>query len=214
MFSMSSVWSVRNFIRTFSFSVPLALVFFDNIGYVARVEGISMQPTLNPDNRFDELTKSNSSLDIKCLLEDFLNSSDLILLSHWATRNYQIQRGDIVSLVSPKNPKQIIIKRIIALEGDTIVSRGNLRYQTIKIPKGHCWIEGDNSSKSLDSNIFGPVAVGLITAQAKYVIWPPKRWKSLSLKLPTDRTFSPISTSIYNGSYSAGRSMLIELNEE
>ena len=27
----------------------------------------------------------------------------------------------------------------------------------VKVPRGHCWVEGDNHSHSLDSNTFGPV---------------------------------------------------------
>ena len=28
----------------------------------------------------------------------------------------------------------------------------------VKIPKGHCWVEGDNIQNSQDSNFFGPVS--------------------------------------------------------
>jgi len=51
------------------------------------------------------------------------------------------------------------VKRIIGLEGDTVRPRPNSksRGELIKIPKGHCWVEGDNWASSRDSNSFGPV---------------------------------------------------------
>lgn len=114
---MSSVFSLKNFVRTLSLSLPLSLIFFDNVAYIARVDGVSMQPTLNPE---DIPSLDNNNLSFKKFFYKF-NSSDLILLSHWSTRNYQIERGFIVSLVSPKNPHHIIIKRVIGLEGNKII---------------------------------------------------------------------------------------------
>lgn len=74
-----------------------------------------MQPTLNDDALVEDPEST-----LKRYFYRF-NSSDLVLLSHWSTRNYSIQRGDIVSLVSPKNPNQVIIKRVIALEGKSFL---------------------------------------------------------------------------------------------
>ena len=103
--------SFRNLLRSLSLSVPLTLIFFDNVAYVAKVEGVSMQPTLNDDTSTEIPESRFKRYFYK------IDSSDLVLLSHWSTRNYNIQRGDIVSLVSPKNPNQIMIKRVIGLEG-------------------------------------------------------------------------------------------------
>lgn len=75
-------------------------------------------------------------------------------------------------------------------------------------------MEGDNHSKSMDSNMFGPVAVGLITAQAKCVIWPPKRWKCLTSAIPPDRSTSVLSTIPFKGSYSSGTQLFIELKNQ
>lgn len=105
---------MRNLFQSLSLSIPMTIIFFDNCAYVAKVEGVSMQPTLN-DDRLDSL-----SLGKFTRYFNQANSSDLVLLSHWATRNFEIKRGDVVSLVSPKNPNQIIIKRVIALEGELL----------------------------------------------------------------------------------------------
>ncbi|KAF4528812.1 hypothetical protein B566_EDAN017278 [Ephemera danica] len=138
--------------------IPVGVTIFDTIGYVARVDGVSMQPTLNPDDS---------------------PSSDIIFLNRLAVRSYNLHRGDIVSLISPKDSTQRLVKRVVGLEGDVIYTK---RYKKpmVRIPKGQCWIEGDNSERSMDSNEFGPVALGLITAKASRIIWPPHRWQKLS----------------------------------
>lgn len=57
---------------------------------------------------------------------------------------------------SPLNHKETHIKRIIALPGEWIGAHHN--YDVLKIPEGHCWVEGDNAASSLDSKSFGPVS--------------------------------------------------------
>lgn len=74
--------------------------------------------------------------------------------------------------------------------GDVINTLGYKR-QYVHIPEGYCWVEGDHTGNSLDSNTFGPVSLGLITAKATLVVWPPARWQRLSNHIPDDR--SPIN---------------------
>ena len=118
---MSFFASARNLLRSLSLSIPLTIIFFDNVAYVAKVEGVSMQPTLNDDALLEDPESTFKRYFYR------FNSSDLVLLSHWSTRNYNIHRGDIVSLVSPKNPSVIIIKRVIALEGEHVFHVTTLR---------------------------------------------------------------------------------------
>ncbi|XP_067236485.1 mitochondrial inner membrane protease subunit 2 isoform X2 [Chanodichthys erythropterus] len=89
----------KAFVSGFFVAVPVTVTVLDRLAYVARVEGASMQPSLNPDGE---------------------TSPDVVLLNRWSVRNYQVQRGDIVSVLSPKNPQQKIIKRVIGIEGDFI----------------------------------------------------------------------------------------------
>ncbi|XP_058121965.1 mitochondrial inner membrane protease subunit 2 [Anopheles ziemanni] len=156
------------FLKSMLLGVPVGVTLLDCIGYVARVEGVSMQPALNPDAAV----------------------TDYVFLSRWAVRNMDVQRGDIISLISPKDPSQKIIKRIVALQGDVISTLG-YKVQYVKVPEGHCWIEGDHTGNSLDSNTFGPVSLGLITARATQIVWPPSRWQQLPSTVPKTRT--PIS---------------------
>lgn len=88
-----------------------------------------------------------------------------------------MERGEIVSLISPRNPDVCLIKRIIALEGDYIVKKDD--ESKFRIPDGFCWVEGDNHSHSMDSNFFGPIPLGLITAKATHIVWPLTRACSL-----------------------------------
>ncbi|XP_051705626.1 mitochondrial inner membrane protease subunit 2 isoform X2 [Oryctolagus cuniculus] len=70
----------KAFCKGFFVAVPVAVTFLDQVACVARVEGASMQPSLNPGGS---------------------QSSDVVLLNHWKVRNFEVQRGDIVSLVFP-----------------------------------------------------------------------------------------------------------------
>lgn len=153
------------FFKSLLLSIPVGVTFFDCVGYVARVEGISMQPALNPDGS---------------------PATDYVFLSRWAVRNMDVERGDVISLVSPKDPGQKIIKRIVGLQGDVISTLG-YKVPYVKVPEGHCWIEGDHTGNSLDSNSFGPVSLGLITARATQIVWPPSRWQTLHSQIPKTR---------------------------
>ena len=42
----------------------------------------------------------------------------------------------------PNDPNRVLIKRIIALEGDTVRIRSPCPELEIKIPQGHVWVEG------------------------------------------------------------------------
>ncbi|XP_058835854.1 mitochondrial inner membrane protease subunit 2 [Topomyia yanbarensis] len=157
------------FFKSLLLSIPVGVTFFDCVGYVARVEGISMQPSLNPDGS---------------------TVTDYVFLSRWAVRNLEVHRGDVISLVSPKDPGQKIIKRIVGLQGDVISTLG-YKLPFVKVPEGHCWVEGDHTGNSLDSNTFGPVSLGLVTARATQIVWPPSRWQVLQSQVPKSR--QPIS---------------------
>uniref|UniRef100_A0A8C4J390 Mitochondrial inner membrane protease subunit 2 n=1 Tax=Dromaius novaehollandiae TaxID=8790 RepID=A0A8C4J390_DRONO len=88
--------------------------------------------------------------------------------------------------MSPRNPEQKIIKRVIALEGDIIKTIG-YKKKYVKVPHGHIWVEGDHHGHSFDSNAFGPVSLGLLHARATHILWPPQRWQKLQPMLPPER---------------------------
>jgi len=125
---------------------------YDNVGYVAKVEGSSMYPALNPHEQ----------------------PSDMVILRRINGDYESIQRGDIITVMPPYSTNDVFIKRLVGLPGDVIES---LHFHTafVRIPPGHCWVEGDNHSKSVDSNEFGPVPLGLVQSKAIGILWPAER---------------------------------------
>jgi len=85
-------------------------------------------------------------------------------------------------VIEPNFLLQVIIKRVKGLAGD-VISTSGYKASFVRVPPGHCWVEGDHKGHSMDSNTFGPVALGLITAKATLIVWPPSRWQNLCSKL-------------------------------
>ena len=168
------MWSsLKYFISRVTYVVPVTVVTLDNTIYAAKVEGDSMQPVLNPRES---------------------KVCDFVLLNRWAVKSgyKHLHRGDIVVLVSPRDPNHVLIKRIIAIEGDTVRGRTSSGYSLTCIPSGHCWIEGENQERSMDSNIFGPVPLGLVFAKATHIIWPHNRWSRLESHFDQSRVLERI----------------------
>lgn len=113
------------------------------------------------------------------------SKSDWVLLNERLPNNlYKLQRGDVVVFRSMRNPMEYHIKRVVALEGDTVKTLG-YKNEYATIPPGHCWVEGDNNKISEDSNRCGPLPLGLITAQATHVVYP--RFEKIKPKFIHDR---------------------------
>ncbi|KAI9083784.1 hypothetical protein K1719_034252 [Acacia pycnantha] len=81
---------------------------------------------------------------------------DYVLVEKFCLGNYRFSRGDAVVFCSPLNQRETHIKRIAALPGEWFGAHRN--YDVLKVPEGHCWVEGDNAASSLDSNSFGAVS--------------------------------------------------------
>jgi len=99
-----------------------------------------------------------------------------VLFSRVAAPWHQYQRNDIVSLKSPENPKRVLIKRILATEGDIVKTLPPYPDHEVLVPKGHVWIEGDEHFLSDDSNRFGPISQGLIQSKLVMILWPMHRF--------------------------------------
>jgi hypothetical protein len=82
---------------------------------------------------------------------------DVVLLQRWSISLHQFKRGDVVTLYSPQNPDLLTTKRIIALEGDLVTPLPPSGPTPVRIPAGHCWVEGDSRFNTKDSNTYGPV---------------------------------------------------------
>ena len=63
---------------------------------------------------------------------------------------------------SPTNPDTVAVKRVIALEGDTVVTRDPYPIPRQEVSLGHVWVEGEHPEHtrwSYDSNTYGAVCV-------------------------------------------------------
>ena len=115
--------------------------FSNFIGYPASINGRSMQPTLNPT-----ATAEPGSWADKWI------RSDWVWVNCLRARQLDIDRGDIIVYISPKTPKEYLIKRVIATAGDIVDTNGKYELSRVRIPAGHVWVHGDNRNISVDSN--------------------------------------------------------------
>jgi len=162
--------------------ICIASTFFNVVGYPASVSGQSMSPTLNDPNDLPPEQECDFMQRWRQFLPAFLND-DWIWINCLAARRFtgrsgvtdEVPRGVIIVYVSPKEPDELVVKRVIATQDDVIRNGG----RTMVIPKGHCWVEGDNASCSVDSRTYGPVSVGLISGIASHIIFPFRRIRAL-----------------------------------
>lgn len=102
----------------------LGRTFADWCASVIAVDGRSMYPTL------DAQQGERALVEKRCLYR------------------YDLSRGDVVVFRSPRNHREMVVKRLIALPGDWI--QVPEKQEIRQIPQGHCWVEGDNAGLSLD----------------------------------------------------------------
>ena len=62
----------------------------------------------------------------------------------------------MVILHSPTHLGDVLVKRVVGVEGEVVETKGH-QSRHVVVPRGHCWVEGDNQKSSRDSNLFGAV---------------------------------------------------------
>ncbi len=157
---------VRELLETILPAVLLALVINLFLAQATRVFGQSMEPNLHTDQR--------------------------IVVEKLSYRFHLPRRGDVVVLRLPRDPSELLIKRVIALPGETVEIRDGAvwvdgqpldepyltqptagQMAPLVVPEGHVFVLGDNRAYSNDSRAFGPVPLDNIVGHAWLSYWPP-----------------------------------------
>jgi signal peptidase I len=151
-----------------------------------------------------------------------LEINDRVLVNKLSYRFGAIERGDILVFDSPEaieversfasrvvrsigeatgltSPDTVLIKRVIALPGETVEIKDNQVYvngnpiaepylpdgttmrdfDELTIPADHVFMMGDNRNQSRDSRVFGPIPREDIVGRAFVTVWPPGAWGGL-----------------------------------
>lgn len=125
-----------------------------------------------------------------------IEEGEYIMVSKAAYFFGEPQRGDIIVFDSPQDPKSDLIKRIIAVPGDTVEIRDDKvsvngtplaepytleppHYLMMpeEIPPGHYFVLGDNRNNSSDSHRGWTAPRQNIVGKAWITYWPPYRWR-------------------------------------
>jgi signal peptidase I len=164
-----------NFVETFVVGLLLAILIMVFVGQSLEITGDSMYPTLK--------------------------NAERIVVEKITYKSRIPQRGEIVVFRSLQNDAIFLIKRVVALPGDTIaLDAGRMlvngraidekylpdqvplqdlgalaKYATAPIPQGFMAVMGDNRDESFDSRMFGLVPFDKLVGKALVVFWPPAR---------------------------------------
>lgn len=131
-------------------------------------------------------------------MEPGIAPGDRILVNQFMYRYWAPSRGDIVVFAYPRDPNRTFVKRVIALEGETVELRDNQVFvngQLVKepylkpgdyppfgpeaIPKDNIFVLGDNRRQSGDSREWGLLPRNYLIGKAWMVYYPLQRIKLL-----------------------------------
>ena len=166
---------VREWVVSISAAIILALMIRTFIVELYVVDGPSMKPTLQHEER--------------------------LVVNKFIYRVREPQKGEIVIFRYPRDPSRDFIKRVIATAGDTIeIKEGRVyvndqlqredfilektrsEYPKATVPEGTIFVMGDNRNNSEDSRFsdVGFVPLDLVKGKAILIFWPVDDFKTLN----------------------------------
>jgi signal peptidase I len=129
-------------------------------------------------------------------MEPGLAPGDRIIVNRLAYREWAATRGDVVVFAFPKDLKRTFVKRVIAVEGETVELRDNKvfvnggviaepyvkpgdypPYGPETVPVGKVFVLGDNRRESEDSREWGLLPKNYLLGKAWFVYYPFQRFR-------------------------------------
>ena len=166
-------------VKTYIFSLGIALILRLLIIEPRYIPSLSMYPTFEVGDQLavEKVTKR---------VRPFSRREVVVFNPPETFRNLV---GD-----SNRKAKEALIKRIVAVEGDTVVVKGGklfvngdeqdepfkaedaeYEFGPVLVPPGEVLCLGDNRNHSLDGHIWGFLPVENVIGRAVFVYWPPWR---------------------------------------
>jgi signal peptidase I len=128
-------------------------------------------------------------------MEPTLLVNDRIVVAKFSYYFSEPQRGDIIVFKYPRDPKRAFVKRLIALEGETVALQDSTLYINgepvpepylpeglefadfgpVQVPEGHLLMLGDNRNNSDDSRVWGFLQDDLLIGKLVAIYWPIDR---------------------------------------
>lgn len=134
-------------------------------------------------------------------MEETIQTGDMVFAEKVSYYLRDVEQGDIVTFNDPLSPGRVLIKRVIAVGGQTVNindedgyvyvdgeplaepytdglpsyrldnSIANVTYP-YTVPEGELWVMGDNRINSQDSRYFGSIDEDSVTGRGVLIYWP------------------------------------------
>jgi signal peptidase I len=158
---------LREWLETIGIALVLALLVRTLVVQVYRVEGESMLPNFH--------------------------TGEMVLVNKFIYKVRAPHPGEVVVLDDPLNPQRQLIKRVIALPGETVtikedrvyingrplaedyINKELLKGETlgpVTVPAANVFVMGDNRGNSSDSRRIGPIPITKLEGKALLRYWP------------------------------------------
>lgn len=163
--------AAREWLETVVIALVVAFLIRSFVVQVYKVEGESMEPTLYTEER--------------------------LLVNKFIYYFRTPRAGEVIVLQDPGKPQRELIKRVVAVAGETVEVRKGILYVNgepivedyknttyvshaesgpVEIPAGHIYVMGDNRGRSFDSRAIGPIALDKVDGKAFLLFWPLNRF--------------------------------------